>query len=62
MKTQDMAYAQAETQLEDIYGIRKAFFSSTAKDVEMYEACIKLFEASAKDATRMKSILEKMKD
>ena len=47
---------------KDIYGIRKAFFSSKAKDDEMYEACIKLFEASAKDATRMKSILEKMKE
>ena len=47
---------------KDIYGIRKVFVSSKAKDVEMYEACIKLFEASAKDATRMKSILEKMKE
>ena len=44
----------------DIYGIRKAYFSSKAKDVQEYESCIKLFEASAKDATRMKAILDVM--
>ena len=40
------------------YGLRKAFFHMALKATEQYQQCIALYEASAKDVSRMKAIEE----
>ena len=40
------------------YGLGKAFFHMALKAREQYQQCIALYEASAKDVSRMKAIEE----